>query len=220
MPTLTSAARTVAHATKPIQEWDGVTKPFGFFDPAGMSKVEGSEALLPWCRMAEIKHGRVAMLASVGFIVQELGVHFPGAISAANYPYPYFIGFPGPKNFADVDFGSLGAHPFDQWASVPAEGKVQIIATLGMIELLSEMQKPHPTNRDNADEIGSVELLWNVPFFLGPKKGSPFWGKKDADGLKRGRNSELNNGRAAMIGVMSFIAASNIPGSVPLLNLS
>jgi len=81
-----SAARTVAHATKPIQEWDGVTKPFGFFDPAGMSKVEGSEALLPWCRMAEIKHGRVAMLASVGFIVQELGVHFPGAISAANYP--------------------------------------------------------------------------------------------------------------------------------------
>lgn len=75
--------------------------------------------------------------------------------------YPYFIGFPGPKNFADVDFGSLGAHPFDQWASVPAEGKVQIIATLGMIELLSEMQKPHPTNRDNADEIGSVELLWN-----------------------------------------------------------
>eukprot|EP00970_Alexandrium_tamarense_P001070 scaffold114_cov200-Alexandrium_tamarense.AAC.40 len=35
--------------------------------------------------------------------------------------------------------------------------------------------------------------------------------------MKRKRTSELNNGRLAMIGMMSFIAAHNIPGSVPVL---
>jgi len=35
--------------------------------------------------------------------------------------------------------------------------------------------------------------------------------------LKRRQDSELNNGRLAMISIMSFIAAANIPGSVPAL---
>jgi len=36
--------------------------------------------------------------------------------------------------------------------------------------------------------------------------------------LERKRTSELNNGRLAMIAILSFIAAHNIPGSVPALN--
>ena len=39
----------------------------------------------------------------------------------------------------------------------------------------------------------------------------------DASTLAVKRNRELNNGRLAMIAVMSFIAAANIPGSVPAL---
>ena len=39
----------------------------------------------------------------------------------------------------------------------------------------------------------------------------------DADKLKVQRNKELNNGRLAMISIMSFCAAANIPGSVPAL---
>jgi Chlorophyll A-B binding protein len=35
--------------------------------------------------------------------------------------------------------------------------------------------------------------------------------------LKKRQDSELNNGRLAMIAIMSFVAAANIPGSVPLL---
>jgi len=35
--------------------------------------------------------------------------------------------------------------------------------------------------------------------------------------LERKRTSELNNGRLAMIAILSFIAAHNIPGSVPAL---
>lgn len=38
-----------------------------------------------------------------------------------------------------------------------------------------------------------------------------------ADVLKKKRTSEINNGRLAMIAIMSFIAEYNIPGSVPAL---
>jgi hypothetical protein len=39
----------------------------------------------------------------------------------------------------------------------------------------------------------------------------------NADTLKVKRSRELNNGRLAMIAIMSFIAEHNIPGSVPAL---
>jgi hypothetical protein len=35
--------------------------------------------------------------------------------------------------------------------------------------------------------------------------------------LKVKQSRELNNGRLAMIAIMSFIAANNVPGSVPAL---
>lgn len=40
----------------------------------------------------------------------------------------------------------------------------------------------------------------------------------DEEKMKYKRDSELNNGRLAMISIMSFAAAANIPGSVPVLS--
>mmetsp|Transcript_58425 Transcript_58425/g.139092 ORF Transcript_58425/g.139092 Transcript_58425/m.139092 type:complete len:198 (-) Transcript_58425:120-713(-) len=54
----------------------GAMAPLGFFDPAGFSKVgdkDGFQSL----RAAEIKHGRVAMMAALGAVVQHY-VKFPG----------------------------------------------------------------------------------------------------------------------------------------------
>lgn len=49
----------------------GVTDPLGFWDPAGISaKVDDSTFL--FFREIEIKHGRVAMLASAGIIVTDV----------------------------------------------------------------------------------------------------------------------------------------------------
>merc|ERR1712070_578461 len=48
----------------------GVIAPTGFFDPLGLSK-DKSEARLRYFQEAETKHGRVAMLAALGFLVGE-----------------------------------------------------------------------------------------------------------------------------------------------------
>ncbi len=53
-----------------VQSLPGILEPTGFFDPAGFSEgVSASE--LKRYREAELTHGRVSMLASLGFLVQE-----------------------------------------------------------------------------------------------------------------------------------------------------
>merc|ERR1719191_1482538 len=54
----------------------GVTAPLGYFDPLGFSKV-GDEEGFRRLRVAELKHGRVAMMAAVGAVIQHY-VQFPG----------------------------------------------------------------------------------------------------------------------------------------------
>lgn len=79
--------------------------PFKGFDPLGLATL-GSESTLAWFRAAELKHSRVAMLATTGYLVQGAGIHFPGMLSH------------------DVSFESLSAmKPFDAWAAVPEAGK-------------------------------------------------------------------------------------------------
>jgi len=50
--------------------------PLGFFDPAGFAKLGDKEGFNN-LRAAEIKHGRVAMMAALGGVVQHF-VTFPG----------------------------------------------------------------------------------------------------------------------------------------------
>ena len=46
------------------------------FDPMGLSTPQN----IKWMREAELKHGRICMLAWVGWVAVDLGVKFPGAI--------------------------------------------------------------------------------------------------------------------------------------------
>jgi len=54
----------------------GAMAPLGFFDPAGFAKLGDKEGFNN-LRAAEIKHGRVAMMAALGGVVQHF-VKFPG----------------------------------------------------------------------------------------------------------------------------------------------
>lgn len=56
----------------------GVLRPTGFWDPLGLAK-NIDEDTFRQRRTAELKHGRIAMLAVVGYLVAEIA-RFPGAI--------------------------------------------------------------------------------------------------------------------------------------------
>jgi len=167
-----------------VYDMPGATAPFKGFDPLGLATL-GSPETLAWFRAAELKHGRVAMLATTGYLVQGAGYHWPGMLSSK------------------VSFESLSTmKPLDAWAMVPDEGKSQIVFSIFLAELISESQGTHYTKG------GELPVIVFPPIdFTGVDP--------EIVALKRSR--ELNNGRLAMIAIMSFCAAANIPGSVPAL---
>lgn len=73
------SARTVSSSLKmssifpenPTDLTAGEISPTGFFDPLNLAEGKDSRTLRQW-RVAELKHGRVCMLASVGLLTQEL----------------------------------------------------------------------------------------------------------------------------------------------------
>merc|ERR1719398_564166 len=70
--TICHAGPSAAADFTDVQSLPGILEPTGFFDPAGLSEgVSPSE--LKRYREAELTHGRVAMLASLGFLVGESG---------------------------------------------------------------------------------------------------------------------------------------------------
>jgi len=59
----------------------GVQAPVGFWDPLGFSS-EGNVDAFKRRRASEIKHGRIAMLATMGYITPELGIRMPGELTS------------------------------------------------------------------------------------------------------------------------------------------
>merc|ERR1719198_1985702 len=175
---------------------DGIQAPVGFFDPLNLAG-QASEETLNWYRAAEIKHGRVAMAAFLGCVVTGLGAEFPGPINVAG------------KSFAEVGSGGL----LDFWDNTPAAGRPQIIAAIGGIEYIFESQQPHYLR---GGKPGFIRLTPGVaPWHA---SGYDPMSKYDTETRKKKRDMELANGRLAMLGMASIVAASKIPGSVPVLS--
>merc|ERR1719231_1744408 len=70
-----------------VKAMPGVTDPLGFFDPLGYCSAEGvTEGKVRFYREAELKHGRVAMLAALGFLVgEQFHPLFGGTIDVPSY---------------------------------------------------------------------------------------------------------------------------------------
>merc|ERR1719330_2064131 len=58
----------------------GVQAPVGFWDPLELSK-DGNEDVFKRRRSVEIKHGRVSMLAAMGYMTPEITGKWPGYLS-------------------------------------------------------------------------------------------------------------------------------------------
>ena len=115
----------------------------GYWDPLDVCEAFGDypsteTATVGWFRHAEIKHGRVAMAAFVGFCVQSNGIHFPWGLTGGAFEGA----FGGPS----ITFGDIAAAggPGAQWDALPAEAKIQIICAVGFLFPLSWERHPLP----------------------------------------------------------------------------
>ncbi len=90
------------------------------WDPLGLADQAGEETLA-WYRHAEVKHGRVAMAAFVGWWAVGSGLRLPGALSS------------------EIDFASIPSKGLEAWDAVPGWGKVQMLLFAGLIEFHDEL---------------------------------------------------------------------------------
>ena len=64
------------------------------FDPLGLSNIDDVGIDLYWLREAELKHGRVAMMAVAGVFWVELLGPIPGMVTSFNeftLPYSFWV---------------------------------------------------------------------------------------------------------------------------------
>ena len=113
----------------------GTIETAGLWDPLRLSDGASDEQLHRW-RCVELKHGRVAMAATVGYLYNDLQLNFPGTLSPS-------IGL----KFTDVPTGLAATHGFPN--CVPIAGWVQIIGFIGVLETTTFKQDP-------AKEAGNV----------------------------------------------------------------
>jgi hypothetical protein len=193
---LATQPRVVMTAMSGVESMEGVGAETGnkVWDPLGFATM-GSDETLRFFRHAELKHGRVAMAAMVGYLVHISGMHFPGMLS------PTF----------GVSFEQLSAMgPFEAWNNIPLLGQIQILWTIAGLEHASECLNPagHYTKGGTPGDLKFLKYFWDTPGFTK---------KLTEEQLAKKRITELKNGRLAMIGIMSVCAATSIPGSVPFL---
>eukprot|EP00520_Triparma_pacifica_P000066 CAMPEP_0118643636 /NCGR_PEP_ID=MMETSP0785-20121206/6498_1 /TAXON_ID=91992 /ORGANISM="Bolidomonas pacifica, Strain CCMP 1866" /LENGTH=257 /DNA_ID=CAMNT_0006535315 /DNA_START=342 /DNA_END=1115 /DNA_ORIENTATION=+ len=180
-----------------------------FYDPLNLAEAEfwgaTNESTIGFLRHAEIKHGRVAMFAFVGYIAHANGIKWPWAMQMDGTPFP------------------SETNPPALWDAISDEAKWQIFLVIGFLEFWSELSTPQHKHYMSGGRPGDFPdftygedgIPHPVPFnlydpFKFNKNMSP---EKSAKGLQK----EINNGRLAMFGILGFLAEQTTPGSVPLL---
>ena len=151
------------------------------FDPLGFAETFDPK----WLREAELKHGRVSMLATVGFLVQSAGVHLPGDLYTTKNPIDAFF------TILKSDYG------INPW--------LQIIVGIGILEWNNHdgkisMEDMHTTDR----EVGE---------FKNPIYGASRLKNKSEEYIADMKLKELQNGRLAMLAIGGMIHHQIIGGT-------
>jgi hypothetical protein len=166
----------------------GIFPPLGFFDPLGIS-VNKEPGKLLFYREAELKHGRVCMLASLGFVVQEqFHPLFGGNIDVPSY----------------IAFQETPLEKFWYIVSV-AIALPEIFAAIPTFEDPAPTLSPDTNVGTYKDkDTWTIKNDGRIPGDLGydPLGIKP----KDPEALLDMQNKELAHGRLAMIGMAGMIA--------------
>jgi len=186
----------------------------GFWDPMNLAEYDqfsvGQEGSIGFLRQAEIKHGRVAMAAFVGYIVQSNNIFFPWPLTGSGISH--------------ADISAAGSPP-EQWDALPTAAKLQIILFVGFLEICSEsnyiQEQSGNKHYMSGGKPGVMPKLSGVmphpvPLELWDPFG--FTGKMSAEKKEKALLAELNNGRLAQLGIMAFLAEQKVPGAVPALS--
>jgi hypothetical protein len=120
-PSQNSAKDTSLSITKSeILKSPDTTEIGTIWDPLKLSEL-GSDETLAWFRHAEVKHGRVAMAAFVGWWAVGAGLRLPGELA---------YGLP---------FSSIPSKGLEAWDAIPGWGKAQLLLFAGLIEFHDEL---------------------------------------------------------------------------------
>jgi len=148
----------------------GVQQPLGYWDPLGLV-ADGDQEKFDRLRFTELKHGRVSMLAVLGYLVAEAGIRLPGDIDLAG------------TSFSDIPNG------FAALNAVPGAGLAQIAAFVGFLEIA--VMKDITGGEHIGDfRNGAIDFGWDT---------------FDEETKLQKRAIELNNGRAAMMGILALM---------------
>merc|ERR1711941_166600 len=158
--------------------------------PVGFTN-DGDEASFKRRRSVELKHGRISMLATMGYITPEITGKFPGYLSPS-----------AGLKFADVPNGLAAV------SKVPLLGWLQIIWFIGLIETTGFFTgvKKIDFQKDvtqETDEPGNYGV--GFPTFLGTVDDSATRKTKLA--------AELANGRLAMVAIIGMFFQDGLTGS-------
>eukprot|EP00613_Pedinella_sp_CCMP2098_P049970 CAMPEP_0171836132 /NCGR_PEP_ID=MMETSP0992-20121227/11389_1 /TAXON_ID=483369 /ORGANISM="non described non described, Strain CCMP2098" /LENGTH=231 /DNA_ID=CAMNT_0012452073 /DNA_START=82 /DNA_END=777 /DNA_ORIENTATION=+ len=169
----------------------GSLEPVGEFDPLGLSTGLPLDVMKRY-REAEVTHGRVAMLAALGFLVGE------------NF-HPLF-GLDG-KEILGIDSLTEVRYVFPQFFELLAVGIAAV-----------EINRANIGWNAPSDPNAGVNLL-REDYYPGDIGFDPLGLKPtDADEFNAIQTKELQNGRLAMLAVAGFVAQELVDGKPILLN--
>ena len=149
--------------------------------------MDADQAKFDRLRYVELKHGRIAQLAFLGQIVTRAGIHLPGNI--------------------DYSGNSFSSYP-NGWAAIsgpnaiPSGGLLQIVFFIGCLELFAMKDVTGTSEFPGDFRNGAIDFGWDS--------------FDDATKVKK-RAIELNNGRAAMMGILGLMMHEQLGGSIPLV---
>jgi hypothetical protein len=168
-----------------VMELPGILDPVGFFDPLGFAE-KADEATMKRYREAELTHGRVAMLATVGFLVGE-------KVEGSSFLFDSQITGPAITHLAQV--------PVLFWVLLATGigASEQTRAEIGWVD-----PKDVP--------VGQAGLL-KTDYVAGDIGFDPLGLKPtDPEELKIMQTKELQQGRLAMLAAAGFIAQELVDG--------
>jgi len=138
-------------------------------------------------RYVELKHGRICMLGVAGWLTTAAGIRLPGDI-----------------DYEGTSFASIGTG-WDATQSVPVAGALQIFAFVGLLELA--VMKDSANGAEPGDFPGDFR---NGALDFG-------WDTFSEEEQTSKRAIELNNGRAAQMGLLALMVHDKLGNVLDLL---